>query len=406
MRKLPQKTTGRRRASALFVLFSLVLMVWSSLAYTQVRKKKSQARVLSEVEMMMAGAEANRVDVVLYFLKKGLDPNVTARDGTTALIVAAARGNAGIVDLLLTRGGDVNKANDAGWTPLMEAARRDQDRMVERLVKAGARFDVWESANGLTPLMVAVKGDRTLSVTAMLGAGADPRASDKKRGLTALHYALASRKFSSTEIVAELLVRGAKPGHKGNDGYTPLMAAVDSGKVAKASLILSERVDVEAETSDGRRALTIAAGNGQGPMVKYLLEAGAIADGGSGKFTALTQAIRIGAHEAASLLLDKDASPNRSAADGRPPLMLAARGGFDTIVKLLLDKGAKINGRYAKDGSTALMWAANNGHQRIVELLIDRGANAALTANDGWTAGAAARMAGHEEIANRLERQI
>ncbi len=405
MRKLPAKM-GRPRASALFILLGLIFVAWSSLAYTQVNQKKSQARVLNEVEMMMAGAEANRVDVVLYFLKRGLDPNATARDGTTALIVAAARGNAGVVDLLLTRGGDVNKANEAGRTALMEAARRDEDRMVERLVKAGARFDVWENVNGLTPLMVAARGDRTLSVTAMLGAGADPRASDKKRGRTALHYALASRKFSSTGIAAELLVAGADPDHRGNDGYTPLMAGVDSGKVAKASLILSEGVKVEAETTDGRRALTIAAGNGHGAMVKYLLEAGAVADGGSGKYTALTQAIRVGAHEAAEFLLASRANPNRSAADGRPPLMLAARGGFETIVSLLLDKGAKVNARYAKDGSTALMWAANNGHRKIVELLIERGANAALVADDGWTAGAAARMAGHEEIADRLERRI
>ena len=52
------------------------------------------------------------------------------------------------------------------------------------------------------------------------------------------------------------------------------------------------------------------------------------------------------------------------------------------------------------------MWAANTGRKSYVELLIEHGANAALTANDGWTAGEAARMAGHDEIARMLERRI
>ena len=45
-------------------------------------------------EMMLAGAEAGRLDVVVYLLDKGLDPNATGRKGFTALIVAAGRGNA------------------------------------------------------------------------------------------------------------------------------------------------------------------------------------------------------------------------------------------------------------------------------------------------------------------------
>ena len=75
-------------------------------------------------------------------------------------------------------------------------------------------------------------------------------------------------------------------------------------KPRKWSLILSEAVDVEAATKDGRRALTIASGGEHPGPVRQLLKAGAKVDGGPGKTTPLTQAIRAGLHETVKLLLD------------------------------------------------------------------------------------------------------
>lgn len=408
--RLP-KRMRRHNPLAFMLLFGLVASVCVPPATAQGTSKSveddaPQARTLSEPEMLLAGAEANRLDVVVYLLNKGLDPNTAARNGYTALIVAASRGNEQIVDLLLARGADVNKATDNGWTALMEAALGDQDKIVRTLLEAGARIDAVEAVNGQTPLIVAAKSDRPDSVTAMLEAGADIKAEDKVRGLTALHFALASTKPSSSEIAGELLVRGADAEHRAKDGYTPLMSAVDSGQVAKLTLVLSESVDVNVETANGRRALTIAAGLGFPSGVKSLLKAGAKVDAGSPAFTALTQAVRAGSVAAVKLLLDAGANPNRSAKDGRLPLMLAARGGHDEVLRVLLDKGADVNGRNADDGSTALMWAANNGYRSIVEMLIEGGADPSIVAKDGWTAGEAARMAGHVEIADKLERRI
>ncbi len=396
----------RRSISAALVLCALFVLALSTPTHAQLGGDEPQGRTLGEVEMMMAGAESNRLDVVLYFLNKGLDPNSAGRNGYTALIVASARSNTSIIDALLARGADVNKANDAGWNALMEAAFRDQDNTVKHLLKAGARMDMFETKNGLTPLMIAAKGERPESVTAMLAAGADAKVADKKRGLTALHHALASPKQLSAEIAAELLVSGAEPERKAKDGYTPLMSAVDSGQIAKLSLVLSERVKIDALADDGRSALTIAAGNGHEKLVERLLKAGAKADGGSAKITALTQGLRASSDETVKFLLDAGADPNRHAADGRKPLMLAARAGLEESVRNLLDKGAEINGRNETDGTTALMWAANNGFKRLVEFLVERGADPSLSAKDGWTAGQAARMAGHIEIADKLERQI
>lgn len=60
--------------------------------------------------------------------------------------------------------------------------------------------------------------------------------------------------------------------------------------------------------------------------------------------------------------------------DGRTPLSLAAGNGHEAIVKLLLDKGARIC-LSDNNGQTSLSWAATNGHQDIIECLSQYGAS-------------------------------
>lgn len=362
-----------------------------------------KARVLTAVEMMMAGAQADRLDVVLHLLKRGVDVNSKAKNGITALIVATASGSKDVIEALLVRDADVNLANDEGWTPLMEAAYRDRPAIVKRLLRAGAKVNLVETRNGFTALMVAARGDKTGSVSALLEAGSDVNRIDKKRGASALHLALASRKKMSAQIAAELLVNGADADLRARNGDTPLMAAIRSGKLAKVTLILSENVDLEVRTDDGRSALTEAAALGHDTVVRHLLRAGAKPSAGA--VTALTEAIRAEATDVARLLIDAGADPSHPGRGGKAPLVLAVLNGDEELARLLLDKGAPINQRHAKDGTTALMWAANAGEKRLVQLLMDRGADLSIRALDGWTAGEAARMAGHNEIAKMLERQ-
>lgn len=384
-------------------LFSLAAALLISAPAAFAADDEPKARVLTAIEMMMAGAQADRLDVVLHLLKRGVDVNSKAKNGITALIVATASDSKDVIEALLVRGADVNLANAEGWTPLMEAAYRDRPAIVKRLLRAGAKVNLVETRNGFTALMVAARGDKTDSVSALLEAGSEVNRTDTRRGASALHLALASRKKMSAQIAAELLVNGADADLRARNGDTPLMAAIRSGKLAKVTLVLSENVNLAARTDDGRTALTEAAALGHDTMVRHLLRAGAKPSAGA--VTALTEAIRAESMDVARLLIDAGANPSHPGRGGKVPLVLAVLNGNEELVKLLLDKGAQINERHPKDGTTALMWAANTGEKRLVQLLMDRGADLSIRAHDGWTAGEAARMAGHHAIAKMLERQ-
>jgi ankyrin repeat protein len=52
-------------------------------------------------------------------------------------------------------------------------------------------------------------------------------------------------------------------------------------------------------------------------------------------------------------------------------LWWAAGNGHEAIVKLLLEKGAKLESK-DKDGWTPLSWATRNEHKAIIKLLLEK----------------------------------
>lgn len=108
-----------------------------------------------------------------------------------------------------------------------------------------------------------------------------------------------------------------------------------------------------------------------------------------------------------TLLLDaKDNTEERIA--GETPLMLAAKNGHVDAVKLLLNRGAKINARNpdtpdSKKGMTALMLAAQQGHDEVVRVLLEHGADTTVETRFGRTALDLASRAKKEETVRLLK---
>ncbi|RSL48775.1 hypothetical protein CEP53_009418 [Fusarium sp. AF-6] len=117
---------------------------------------------------------------------------------------------------------------------LSEAEKVDLKVLIER----GADINVRNKA-GETPLMLAVSTNKVRSTKILLEHGADPNICDNL-GARPLHFA------QDSEIVQDLLHRGADPNVEAIGHLTPLMVAAYRGRAEIVSALLKRYADPEA----------------------------------------------------------------------------------------------------------------------------------------------------------------
>jgi ankyrin repeat protein len=84
------------------------------------------------------------------------------------------------------------------------------------------------------------------------------------------------------------------------------------------------------------------------------------------------------------------------------PLMWAARKGWLSIARLLVEKGRACLDTVSRSGLTALMVACSRGHDEMVALLLDKGADPGMLCSKGKTALIYAAEHGHTSCVQRL----
>jgi len=181
------------------------------------------------------------------------------------------------------------------------------------------------------------------------------------------------------------------------DGVSPVMHALYRGQRPVAELIAEQLPSLD---------VFEAAGLGRADAVEALVRGDSTlatawsTDG----FTALHFAAFFGGGAAARALLAAGADPNlRSRNDfAVMPLHSAVAGGHRDVVAALLDAGADPN-VHQRHGWTPLQGAAEHGDTESVDRLLAAGADPAATNDDGVSAAALARSAGHVDLASRLE---
>lgn len=159
---------------------------------------------------------------------------------------------------------------------------------------------------------------------------------------------------------------------------------------------------------DRSTALCVAAREGNGEIVRLLVEGGADVNRGS----PLTYAIQGDNHDIAVQLIAQGADPSRKTYDGLSPIQCALQAGDLKMVTLLSTNGVRISEEPGAtdwaalggsvevleyvlsqggtlevdgDGSTALHTAAAWGHVKMVKFLCDRGMNVNVQDIDGRT---------------------
>jgi len=159
--------------------------------------------------------------------------------GDTALHMAAASFQHGIVQALIDRGADCSARNRRGAQPLHYAADSNvwkpaaQAATIDRLIRAGADPNATDKS-GVPPLHRAVRTRCAAAVEALLAGGAEPRGRNK-HGSTPLHLAVQNtgRGDSGTprareqqrQIIELLLSAGARPDDEDENGKTVRDAA-------------------------------------------------------------------------------------------------------------------------------------------------------------------------------------
>lgn len=252
---------------------------------------------------------------------------------------AAIEGKTDQIDKLLKEGININERNAEGLTPLHEAIGALKFSTAEKLVKAGA--DV--NAKGLV-------GRTALMFACIIGL----RPGKVYNAATGNEMTSRSIRYSNAEGKVH----------------------PDEGQFDFVKFLVKNGADPKMRDDENKVALHFAAENGYVEIVKYLVEQCGSDVNASNFYGAvpLHYAARHNYPQIAAFLMQKDADINATfngngdSLKGLTPLMVAVFQGHETVVKLLLSKGANLNLKDAS-GKTALDYAKKANDQEIVQLL-------------------------------------
>ena len=242
---------------------------------------------------LLFAARVGDAESARLLLKAGADANDSQPDGVSALVLAAHSGNGNVGAVLLEHGADPN-AFGSGYSALHAAVLRSDLTFVKALLERGASPNVRMTKG--TPLRRDTT-DWNLPATLI---GATP-------------YLLAA-KFLESDIMPVLVAGGADPGLTMPNGADALMLAAGMGSSRTASRRGIEAIDFGKVEPESKVRDAVAA------------------------------AVRLGG------------DVNAASPTGDTALHVAASLGHDTVVQLLAERGAAVNGKN-KRGFTPLLAA-------------------------------------------------
>lgn len=202
-------------------------------------------------------------------VQHGVDPNVRAEWGDTAMILAAEAGHDETVLALLALGGDFKAHAKFGRTVLTTGAGKCRTETIMTLLDVGADANAMDVYH--TPLSAAAEGEKVQTMQLLLDRGAKVNGRPRS-GLSALAQAARSGDPDSVE----LLVRaGAKADERGQE--SPLIQAMADKEVdlEVVRLLLDNWANPNVSGESDVTPLQLAIEYGRADLVKELLRHGA-----------------------------------------------------------------------------------------------------------------------------------
>ena len=333
-------------------------------------------------------------DCVEMLVRAGANVNADS-SGSTVLLPVAAWGNLDCLKLLLGAGADVAATDGLQQTALHVAARHGNEECVVALVAAGASLSAvdWSKA---TPLLVAVEHGHAGCAAVLVGAGSSIEATDSLSH-TALYVAVAKGHKACVEVLA---AAGANVEASGSnsEGATALHVAAGANDVQSVAALIQAGASLEARTTSGESALCYAAQNGSAASVALLIKAGAVVEERlewPPSLGAVTESLCLGLLQGLAVL----------------PLLLFVCAFSDCFLPGLVTAilmswymgSADDDGECVDSGTSALALAAGGGHDDCVALLLAAGATAVDVSPEGVTSPLRAAVEGwHSSTVEQL----
>jgi ankyrin repeat protein len=240
---------------------------------------------------------------------------------------AVQRGDLAAVHELLAAGADVNAAGVDGSAPLLYAAHLGNVELVRALLAAGANVNA-ANRYGVAPLHEASLVADAALIGALLDAGAEvDRALPE--GETPLMLASRTNGVAAVEL---LIARGANVNVVERwQGQTPLMYAAVHDRPKVAAALIAAGADVNATTPRNELPARL-------PAARFNVEFPA------GGMTPVLLAARQGAESSLRVLIENRANLDQPSPEGLSPLVLAIHNLHYGAAKLLVDAGASTKG--------------------------------------------------------------